>query len=113
MSKKAGLPTMKIDLTKRRTLVNGKHPLTYIQDGNGFDGQMNYLGRFDGNGDPVAGGRQFQDEQPPAMEAAAHDEIAEALESQTPDDQPPPIEDVASDSPVSARRPGRPRMVKE
>lgn len=104
---------MNIDFTKKVTLVNGKHPLTYIQDGDGFDGQMNYLGRFDGNGDPVSDGGQFQDDQTLSMEEVAHEEIAGGLESQIPDDQPPLIEDAANEAPVSARRPGRPRTVKE
>lgn len=43
---------MTFDPDRPYVLVGGRHPLTYIQDGYGYDCKGNYLGRFDHNGEP-------------------------------------------------------------
>lgn len=42
------MPTLNKD--ERFTEVGGRMPLRYLQDGNGFDSDGNYLGRFDEQG---------------------------------------------------------------
>ena len=53
-----------IDLDRPYTRVGGMAPLAYMQSGFGFDADLNCLGRFTDNGEPIKEEDQAEEQEP-------------------------------------------------
>lgn len=72
--------TTTLDRTKRVTVVGGRAPLRYLQDGAGFDAQGQYLGEFTAQGEPIG------DDATPGLSSPVTDaQIRDAVAALDPD----------------------------
>ena len=81
--------TVNIDLTQPYAQVGGREPLKYLQHGCGFDREMNYIGRFTDNGEPLG--------------------QAKALYAQADEAEGSVTDEPAADETAERRKPGRPK----